>query len=364
MKQKYRILPVLLLWAGLTVCAWLLPAKAASDAERRPLAQAPELTAENLQNGSFMTKFEDYCLDQFPMRDNFRTLKSLFHYFALGQRDNNGIYLSNGAAVKQEYPLDEKSVSHALNRFGRVYEKYLQDSGGKILMAVVPDKGYYLAEKSGQLAMDYDALFEAVRQGMPWAEQVALTDCLGAEDYYRTDTHWRQERLLPAAEKIAQALGVTAPKAADFTEETLPRPFYGVYYGQAALPMAADSLTYLDSPILRDCTVFDYETGKIGGIYDKTKENGKDLYELFLSGAKSLLTVENPHAGTERELVIFRDSFGSSLAPLLMQDYARVTLVDIRYLQTDALGQFLDFHGQDVLFLYSTLVLNNSGTMK
>ena len=39
----------------------------------------------------------------------------------------------------------------------------------------------------------------------------------------------------------------------------------------------------------------------------------------------SLLTVDNPNARTDRELVIFRDSFGSSLAPLLLEGYSRVT---------------------------------------
>jgi len=41
-----------------------------------------------------------------------------------------------------------------------------------------------------------------------------------------------------------------------------------------------------------------------------------------------------------------------------------VTLVDIRYIQIDVLDRFLDFHGQDVLLLYSVPVLNNSGTIK
>ena len=88
------------------------------------------------------------------------------------------------------------------------------------------------------------------------------------------------------------------------------------------------------------------------------------MYEVFLSGSRSLLTIENPNASTDRELIIFRDSFGSSIAPLLVKDYAKVTLVDIRYIQIDVLDRFLTFEGQDVLFLYSTLVLNNSSTIK
>ena len=95
-----------------------------------------------------------------------------------------------------------------------------------------------------------------------------------------------------------------------------------------------------------------------------TKLDSRDLYDVYLSGAKALLTIENPNAGTGRELVIFRDSFGSSIAPLLLTDYAKVTLVDIRYVQPELLEQYLDFHGQDVLFLYSTLVLNSSAALK
>ena len=37
----------------------------------------------------------------------------------------------------------------------------------------------------------------------------------------------------------------------------------------------------------------DHETGKEGNLYDFEKAEGKDPYELFLSGSKSLLTITN-----------------------------------------------------------------------
>ena len=91
---------------------------------------------------------------------------------------------------------------------------------------------------------------------------------------------------------------------------------------------------------------------------------GEDPYSVFLSGSKSLLTITNPSADTDRELVIFRDSFASSLAPLLTSAYAKITLVDIRYVQPERLGRWLTFDSQDVLFLYSVSVLNHSETLK
>jgi len=81
---------------------------------------------------------------------------------------------------------------------------------------------------------------------------------------------------------------------------------------------------------------------------------------MFLGGSLSLVTIDNPNAQSDKRLVLFRDSFGSSIAPLLVDEYQQVTLVDIRYLAPEMLGQFLDFEGCDVLFLYSTLVLNHS----
>ena len=192
---------------------------------------------------------------------------------------------------------------------------------------------------------------------------IDLFGTLTADDYYRTDSHWRQENLLTAADTLAAAMGVALPDNR-YTEWTLDRPYYGVYYGYAALPMEPDHLTYLTSDLLDACTVYNYETGKTGPIYDLAKGAGKDPYELFLSGSVSLLTIENPNADTDRELVIFRDSFGSSLAPLLVPGYAKVTLADIRYLPSSQMGKYLTFTDQDVLFLYSAPVLNNSETLK
>lgn len=358
--RSFGIALLVLLWIALTGFAWFGPKKDISDAERRPLAQMPEISGETLLSGEFMTKFEKYTLDQFPLRDRFRQLKSLTHYYVFGQRDNNEIYIAQGHAAQMEYPLDEGSVDHALKQFQKVYDRYLKDNGCKVYTTVVPDKGYYLAEENGYLALDYEKMFSQVQAGMPWAEYVDITDCLSIGNYYYTDTHWRQEELLLTAKKLSQALGVTYPKTGDFTKTLLERPFCGVYYGQAALPMQPEPMYILKNDLLDACTVFNYTTGQTTAVYDMEKLYSKDQYEVFLSGSQSLLRIDNPNAKTDKKLILFRDSFGSSLAPLLLQDYAQVTLVDIRYIMVENLGRFVDFQNADVLFLHSSLVLNKN----
>jgi len=261
-----------------------------------------------------------------------------------------------------EYPLNQVSLNHAAERFNHLYEKYLSDSD--VYMAIVPDKGYYLAEESGHMALDYEALFSFFREKLPWAIQIDLTDTLQLSDYYRTDTHWRQENLAETASKLLEAMGKAKISAEDFIPTTVEKPFYGVYYGQAALPMEPDSLVVMQSDILSDCTVYDHETGRTTAVYDMEKLQSKDLYDIFLSGAKPLLTIENPNAENHDALIVFRDSFGSSMIPLLASQYAKITVIDIRYIAIDLLDRFVEFKGQDVLFLYSTLVLNSSDTIR
>ena len=348
---------IIALWVLLTLSAWFLPARDISEAERRPLKQLPSITASQVFSGRFMGEFEDYTLDQFPLRDAFRSLKALFSRYVLLQQDNNGIYMAEGHIAELGYPLDEKSVSHALKQFQTVYDLYLQD-GQNIYAAVIPDKGYYLAGQSGHLSMDYEKLFATVKTGMPWAEHIDLTDTLSLDDYYRTDTHGRQENILPVAQKLADALDVTV--ATDYTVTALERPFLGVYYGQAALPVKSETMYILENETLADCRVYDFVTDSYTPVYDLDKLYGTDPYDVFLSGAQSLLRLENPNATTDKELILFRDSYSSSLAPLLAQDYASITLIDIRYIQPQLLGKYVDFEDADVLFLYSTLVLNKN----
>ena len=352
------------LWAALVLGAWFGPIQDISEAERRKLAAMPDVTVESILNGKFMTDFEKFTLDQFPLRDGFRTLKALVHYNLLQQGDNNGIYVADGYAAKLEYPLNKTSLDGALKKFNHIYETYLAGTDCNAFVSVVPDKGMYLAEENGYPAMDYGALFEAVESGMEWAQFVDISDLLEVSDYYRTDTHWRQEKIADVAQRICAAMGAAGFDVTELTQMTVGRPFYGVYYGQAALPMQPEEIHFLSNDLLTNCTVYNYETGKTTSVYDVEKLESRDLYDVFLSGAAALLEINNPAASTDRELVVFRDSFGSSLIPLLVKDYATVTVVDTRYMAPDFLKQYLEFDNQDVLFLYSTLILNSSGALK
>ena len=349
---------------GFSMLAWTKEPDAFSDSERRELEQFPKFSVESVTDGSFMEDFEAYTLDQFPLRDWFRRLKSETVFNVFGQKDNNDIYVADGYASKMEYPLSEHMLDHAANRFQYLYETYLQEAED-IYFAIIPDKNYFLAEENGYLSLDYEELIGYMKEKTDYMTYVDLTGELSLEDYYFTDTHWRQENLVTLADHLLEQMGAPA-EACDYDVVELELPFYGVYYGQAALPMDPDSLKYLTNEMIEGCKVYSHDTGKPVEIpmYDMGKAVGKDPYEMFLSGTRAVLTIENPAVSNGKELIVFRDSFGSSLIPLLVKGYEKITVLDIRYVNSSMLGQFVEFGNQDVLVLYSTLLLNSSLALK
>ena len=348
---------------GFSFWCWLKPQTDFSSTERRELDKLPELSVNTVLDGKFMTNFEGYTLDQFPIRDTFRGIKAFVAKYVFGHLDNNDVYItSDGMVGKHEYPLKEDQLNLASKKFLYLYEQYIKDNGGKAYISVIPDKNAFIADESGHLSMDYDRFFEIMIENNSFAEYIEIRDLLSKEDYYLTDTHWKQEMITDVADRLAEKMGVTLDK--NYKVNTLDREFDGVYYGQAALPVKKDTLKYLTSDIIDACIITNHETGQKMSMYDMEKAYGKDAYETFLSGSVSLITIENPNAATEKELVVFRDSFGSSLVPLLASGYKSITVVDIRYIASIVLKNYIDFENKDVLFIYSTLVLNNSSMLK
>jgi len=361
---------------GLTFWCWFKPADKFSSSERRPLDQFPAVTIDSIfgekapNKETFMEAFESYTLDQFPLRDSFRSLKSLFAFNVYNHLDNNNLYVNGGYISKLEPVINEDSVSSAMDKFQSIYDKYISGTDAEVYFSVIPDKGYFLAAPNGYLSMDYEELFSTVKDKAGYAEFVSIVEALALTDYYKTDTHWKQEEIVDVANKLAQAMGTTLK--GDYTVNTLDLPFYGVYHGQSALPLPADEIKYLTGDVLSGCTV--KVPNKLGfgladaSMYDLEKAKGNDPYDMFLSGARvSLVVIENPNATTDKELIVFRDSYGSSLIPLLAEGYSKITAVDLREITVAQLlnQNLIDLESaDDVLFIYSTLILNDSGELK
>jgi len=190
---------------------------------------------------------------------------------------------------------------------------------------------------------------------------INIFDKLTLDNYYKTDTHWKQEDLFDVANTIANQMNF------DITNNNVVNTvttFKGSYAGRLSVTKDIDTIKTISNPSIDHSSVYNYETKQYTKIYDFDKLKSLDKYDIYLSGASSIIDIVNPTSNSNRELIVFRDSYGSSLIPLLMEGYKKITVIDIRYVSSRILNNYIIFNNQDVLFMYSILTINNSFSMR
>lgn len=349
------------------VAGIVLPDLAVSVTERRKLAQLPEISIDNILSDDFSDSLETYLLEQFPGRDIFRMIKTEFDTMVLGKTDSNGYVKIGNHLFEIRTTYDTNQVTQAAELFQAIAEKYFEDSN--IYYSVIPDKNYFVESLP---KYDYEIVDEILAEVFSMGNAIHVYDKLVLDDFYDTDLHAKQEALLPLANALLFGMGNELDELTleDYEKLLASDEFYGGYSANSAYLSNPDMLYYLVNEMLDNATVYDYETGTTGGIYTLDKLEGMDYYDIFLGGARALLTIQNPDVENGKKLIVFRDSFGSSISPLLLSEYEEITLVDLRYVSADYAMNLLSENSEqevvydDVLFLYQVQILYNSNSFK
>ena len=339
-----------------------LPDKEISASEKRTLANFPEIEIESILNGSFFEDLNDYLVEHFPLRDSFRKLKGFVSTKIFQKNENNGVFEENGKIYELNKNLNEKSINHILTLIKKINENNINKSN--VYYSIIPDKNYYL-ESDTIPKLDYKKLESIFKEELDDMTYINLFDELDLNSFYKTDIHWRQESLKKVRDALANTMNFeTNPFP---TKKETYQEFYGALYGKLASNIKPDTLTYLTDKEIESAKVYNFEKQEYQQVYEEKNLKNIDSYDIYLSGATPLLVIETEEQKNGKELIIFRDSFASSLTPLLISSYEKITLIDLRYLSSNLLNEIKEINfknADDVLFLYSVPVINNSFTLK
>lgn len=354
MNNKYKniiiVVSFFLILGGFFILNIITPSKEVSISERRNLAQLPGL--DKLKNGTYLKEFDNYLMDQFIFRDNFRKLKINLDLKTKGNYNNIGLY--NNYIYEVLYPLDKASVENLVKRINNTIEGYLSKDN-KVYYTVVPDKSYYIDKNN--LKINYEEMINFMDKIA--GEYISIMDMLSLEDYYLTDTHWREENIL----KIAKYLGSRMDTSIDDVNFREVTSFRGVYASRLVSSREDKILVghndYIDKAYVRDMI-----SNEVMGVYNIDKINSLDKYDIYLGGSKALIEIDNLMSSNDKELIVFRDSYASSLIPLMISGYKKIILVDTRYISPKVLKDYIEFTNQDVLFIYGGILVNNSYTVR
>lgn len=327
-----------------------------SVAERRKLATMPELTTKSLFDGTYFKKFDSYVTDQFVERDAFRKIKIDIELSTKGEYNN--LYLYDDYIIEEIFPLNSNSINNLTNKINYIKDTYLNDNSN-IYYTIIPDKNYFI--NNGNLKLNYNKLQDMMKNNLSNINYINIFDKLTLDNYYKTDTHWKEEDLFNVANTIANQMNF------DITNNNVVNTittFKGSYAGRLSVTKDIDTIKTISNPSTLNSSVYNYETKKYTDIYDYTKINSLDKYDIYLSGAVPIIDIINNNSSSDKELIVFRDSYGSSLIPLLIEGYKKITVIDIRYISSKILNKYIDFNDQDVLFMYSILTINNSFSIR
>lgn len=273
--------------------------------------------------------------------------------------DENDLLYTDGYYLDYIGELRPQSVENFANKVESLVAQYMQNSTG-IYYAIAPSKNYFVNDRV-QTPFDYDQMLSILSENITSAQYINLFDTLTLEDYYKTDPHWRQERLQKTVDRLGESLGFTTDLST-YQANTV-EGFIG-QHGHDKENFPSEDLVYLTNDAINNAVVDNMQEPDFKQVYNLDKLSSSSPYDVFLSGPTPLETITNNSAETDKELIIFRDSSTSSLAPLLIENYKTITLVDIRYMMSAMLGDYVNFDGKDVLFLYGEQVINFSEMLR
>ncbi|HIT32373.1 MAG TPA: hypothetical protein IAC25_06050 [Candidatus Enterenecus stercoripullorum] len=361
MSKKYSIFITVLFCLftfGFGAALILLPDRAFSEQENRYLTQFEAPTLDNVfgENGEFMTNFEKYVNDQFPLRDEWIHLKAWSERL-LGKQENNDVYFGGDG---QQTLFAQYTPPTDLEQRVDYVNQLADNVSVPVYFALIPDKSYVWADRlpgNAPLVDDGSTIQQAQGLVSRNVNFIDLSDALSGDDvFYRTDHHWSTIGAYQGYVALITAMGGSVT-ILDYEPTLVSDSFYGTTWSSAGAAWVRPDAMYTWVPeggLTGSTTVTRYPNGSPveGSFYDLSKLEVKDKYSMFLGGNQGLCIIQNPDAEGDNLLVI-RDSYADSLAPFLSLDYQEVHLFDLRYNRL-SLKQYVQDNGIDqVLVLYS-----------
>lgn len=338
-----------------------MPDREFSERENRYLQTKPRFSFSRLFSGDFAADFEDFCADQFPLRDQWITLNARYSQLC-GKKESNGIYLCEGDKLLEPF---ESTSAFAIQSRVEVVNNFAAQAGVPVSLGLIPGAAEYYASllpKGAPADSQQDFVDTVYAAAAVNCADISTSLRAHSSEYifYRTDHHWTTLGAYYGYEALGGVLGYEPRELGSFTRATVSDDFYGTAYSSSGYTwVAPDSIErFVSEP--ESVAVFNYSNGnaEASTVYHPEKLQVKDQYTYFLGGNTPLIKLENPEAPSS-SLLILRDSYSDCLAPFLLEHFGEIHLMDLRYYKDGVLDYVQENAIDQVLILYSAENFNS-----
>ena len=337
---------------------WLFgPEKTFSPSERRYLAERPDITKQDVQSWTFDQDAESFLADHLPLRD---MLAGIYAYFTLltGRQVSGEVWMDReGYLLSAPFEADQADLDKRMTRLNRFADTVQLP----VTILIIPGHGWvrraFLPPELGKLYKDPE-ITEKIRSalqspGLSMPDTLALFDREGQGWFYRTDHHWTADGARAAADLFLLHRGMSPLSGHTFIRSAY-KGYTGSTRSRSALWLTPADTLETDDPGVPLSVTFQDKEGVYDSLFFKEHLASYDFYPLFLDGNHSVTEIDRQGGEkTGRVLMLVKDSFGNSLAPLLVPFFDRIVMVDPRYCRKSISGLCEECGATEVLFCYS-----------
>ncbi len=319
MKNKITVFIFLTLLFVLSFLNLFNPEKSFSDNENRKLQEFPEVKTNDIFSGRFTDKLDNWVSDQFIFRDGFITIKAVSNLL-LGKLENNEVYIGKDNYLIERFVLNSKKVLNA-------NLQAIKNLNADIIL--IPSNSYVSKDKLMPFSYNTDPneIFDGINFGN--LNYIDVSDDMESSDYFKSDHHININGAYKIYKVFAEYKGF---RLQNFTLENVANDFKGTMYSKSGLfYLVGEKLdNFKELNNLNVEVIYDSRIVK-NSVLNYENLDKKDKYTFFMDGNHSLVEIDNLDDKSGNNLLIITDSYGHIFAPLLVNHYDTISMIDMRY---------------------------------
>lgn len=181
-----------------------------------------------------------------------------------------------------------------------------------------------------------------------------LYDHTDEKIYSRTDHHWQSLGAYYAVNAFSKVGEFDLPSLSEY-KKIVKKNYVGTMYyfsGSEEVANAPEDFIYYKAPNANKVHVRTFNTSFGDSYVDVLfNDNITDTSSYYMTfGGDECIKKISTTANTNRTLVIFKDSFGNAIAPLLTSSFKTIYVCDTRYFDLNAISFVKQVKATDVLF--------------
>lgn len=314
----------------------------------------------------FETFFADHLVGRDLWVEGANTISRL-----TGKQEINGVYTVDNQMIQSFRKYDEEEVAKSIAAMNKFAERFPEKQMSFMLVPTAQELFKDKLPSYAGLLSEKDFIDKCYSQ----LEGIAPIDALSYLSehkneylYYRTDHHWTSLGAYYAYSAAAKTLGYGAYGLNSFNIETVSSDFRGTLYSKTLdSSVPADSMDYYTlangEPKVKLTSTDNGKKTEYNSLYVRDYLNVKDKYSSF-TGANAPVVEITTDVDNGKNLLVIKDSYAHALVPFLSKHYSKITMIDMRYINT-GLDSVIDFGEYDqVLFMQNVITFTEDSNLK